>query len=55
MTFYKVRAARLFYRLDELGTKGFCGGSKVPCDIRYRKIQKAPKIPSKGLFLYILY
>jgi hypothetical protein len=31
-----------------LGSKSFCDGSKGLCDVPYKEIQKAPKIPPKG-------
>jgi hypothetical protein len=45
---------KLMFR-DGLGSKGFCDGSKGLCDIPYKKIQKAPKIPPKSPFFDILY
>jgi hypothetical protein len=45
----------LMAKIQELASKGLCNGSKGPCDIPNKKIQKAPEIPSKRPFLDIVY
>jgi hypothetical protein len=49
--YYRNTENALFEGLGKEATRYRGGlGSKGPCNIPYKKIQKAPKIPSKGHF-----